>query len=251
VYHYLPTVGLSMVRTRNFDQTRRVLVETAGRLFASQGYDGTSVESIVKQAGVSKGAFYHHFGSKEDVLDAVCEAMVAESVGVIRSEVEDVSDGAVSRLNRFISAARSWSLAHLGLLKEVLVVLYRDENATMRRKIEAHTAAVSVPLLADILRQGIEDGAFDPPDPEETARLVLHLSWAVREMQVRTLLESQAASVALPVLQRRWDVYVDMVERMLGARRGSLERVSPADALRVLESTRASEAGAVKQAGAP
>jgi AcrR family transcriptional regulator len=54
-----------MARPRNLQQTRALLVEAATALFASQGYDRTSVEAVIQQAGVSKGAFYHHFDSTE------------------------------------------------------------------------------------------------------------------------------------------------------------------------------------------
>jgi AcrR family transcriptional regulator len=207
------------------------------------------VESIIQQAGVSKGAFYHHFSSKAEILDAVTECMVAEAMDEIRSAVADVSVGAINRLNRFLMASRSWSLAHFGLLREVLAVLYQDENATMRRKIEAHATALNVPLLADILRQGIEEHVFDPPDPEETARLILQLSFAMREVRVRTLLESGMSAAALAVLQQRVDLYIEMLERMLGARKGSIERLSVGETLPSTETERALEARSATQAG--
>lgn len=47
------------------------LLSTATRLFAERGYDRTSVQEIVEHAGVTKGALYHYFGSKEDLLHAV------------------------------------------------------------------------------------------------------------------------------------------------------------------------------------
>ncbi|MEU7637876.1 MULTISPECIES: TetR/AcrR family transcriptional regulator [unclassified Streptomyces] len=47
------------------------LLATATRLFAEQGYDRTSVQEIVDAAGVTKGALYHYFGSKEDLLHEV------------------------------------------------------------------------------------------------------------------------------------------------------------------------------------
>ncbi len=49
----------------------RRLLATATRLFAEQGYDRTSVQEIVDAAGVTKGALYHYFGSKEDLLHEV------------------------------------------------------------------------------------------------------------------------------------------------------------------------------------
>ncbi|WP_030622857.1 TetR/AcrR family transcriptional regulator [Streptomyces sclerotialus] len=47
------------------------LLATATRLFAEQGYDRTSVQEIVEAAGVTKGALYHYFGSKDDLLHEV------------------------------------------------------------------------------------------------------------------------------------------------------------------------------------
>ena len=47
------------------------LLAAATRLFAEQGYDRTSVQEIVEAAGVTKGALYHYFGSKEDLLHEV------------------------------------------------------------------------------------------------------------------------------------------------------------------------------------
>lgn len=224
-----------MARVRNFDKTRGLLVEASSKLFASQGYDRTSVEAIIGQAGVSKGAFYHHFSSKEEILDAVTGRMTAEAMDVIRPAAADTSGGAVNRLNRFFAASTAWSLAHFGLLKEVLAVLYRDENTTMRRKIEAHTAALSVPLLADIVRQGIEESVFDPPDAEMTARLMLELTWVMREANVRTLLESGMSTETLATLQQRADITIEMLERMLGATRGSIERFKVFEALQSTE----------------
>jgi AcrR family transcriptional regulator len=225
-----------MSRIRNLDKTRSLLIEAATRLFASQGYDRTSVEAVIRQAGVSKGAFYHHFSSKAEILDAVTGRMTTEAMHVIRPVAADTSGGAVNRLNRFFAASRTWSLAHFGLLKEVLAVLYRDENATMRRKIEAHTAAVSVPLLADIVRQGIEERVFDPPDADVTARLMLQLTVVMREANVRTVLESGMSTETIAHLQRRADITLEMLERMLGARKGSIERFKISEALESMES---------------
>ena len=50
------------------------LVKAARPLFAARGFAGTSIEDIVRAAGVTRGALYHHFGSKTDVFRAVFEA---------------------------------------------------------------------------------------------------------------------------------------------------------------------------------
>jgi len=57
-------------------KSREKILETAGRLFSQNGYDATSVHEICTQAGVSKGAFYHYFSTKETLFLILMEAWV-------------------------------------------------------------------------------------------------------------------------------------------------------------------------------
>ncbi|MGN6101053.1 MAG: TetR/AcrR family transcriptional regulator, partial [Devosia sp.] len=50
---------------------RQELLDIALKLFATRGYDETSVNDVIEAAGLSKGAFYHHFSSKEDLMKAL------------------------------------------------------------------------------------------------------------------------------------------------------------------------------------
>src|SRR3954451_3005972 len=59
------------------EATRRQLVEVATRLFTEQGYDDTSTEQVLREAGVSRGSLYHHFDSKERLFEAVVEHVEA------------------------------------------------------------------------------------------------------------------------------------------------------------------------------
>ena len=53
--------------------TRAHLIEVATRLFATQGYDGTSIEAVLAETGVSRGSLYHHFPGKKALFLAVLE----------------------------------------------------------------------------------------------------------------------------------------------------------------------------------
>ena len=59
--------------------TRNALMTAARRLFTERGYDAVSAEEIVREAGVTRGALYHHFGGKAELLEAVYERLEAES----------------------------------------------------------------------------------------------------------------------------------------------------------------------------
>jgi AcrR family transcriptional regulator len=227
-------------RARNFDRTRTTLIDAASTLFAAKGYDAVAVDTIVQEAGVSKGAFYHHFDSKDDLLDAVAERMAAEAMSAIELGVTGRSAGALARLNSFFAIARTWSADHLVLLREVLLVLYRDDNVRLRRKVEAHSFGWSVAVLADILRQGIEEKVFDVSDPDEVAQVVLRFAWAFRESQIHVLRDQDSSAETQALLERRHLLFFEMLERMIGAPKGAIERLRYPD---VVGATRADADG--------
>lgn len=58
--------------------TRERLLRIAVRMFAEHGYEGTSIEAVLKESEVSRGALYHHFTGKEALFEAVLEKLEAE-----------------------------------------------------------------------------------------------------------------------------------------------------------------------------
>jgi AcrR family transcriptional regulator len=62
------------------EATRAQLIAIARRMFAERGYEDTSIEAVLREAGVSRGSLYHHFAGKEALFEAVAED-VETSVG--------------------------------------------------------------------------------------------------------------------------------------------------------------------------
>ena len=60
-----------MARNKYPEETVRLILDVATRLFAEKGYDRTSLQDIINETKLSKGAIYHHFSSKEDILEAI------------------------------------------------------------------------------------------------------------------------------------------------------------------------------------
>ena len=89
--------------------TKRALVEVARRRFTERGYAGASLDDIVAGAEVTKGALYHHFKGKQELFEAVFEAVEATAVERIREAVrqtEDPWERALSGLREFLALTR-------------------------------------------------------------------------------------------------------------------------------------------------
>lgn len=93
--------------------TRARIVEIARSLFARSGYDATSVETVLLESGLSRGALYHHFRDKAALFEAVLEAMEAEIAEKLRAASVGIADP--------IAAMRAGSDAWLALSRDQAV----------------------------------------------------------------------------------------------------------------------------------
>jgi len=95
------------------EATRAQLIAIATRMFAERGYEDTSIEAVLREAGVSRGSLYHHFASKEALFEAVAED-VETSVGARTLAAAGRADGPVAAL-------RAGSLAWIRLAGDPVV----------------------------------------------------------------------------------------------------------------------------------
>ena len=99
---------MATTRTRRdeySDATRLALIESATGLFAAKGFASTSLDEVAADARLTKGAIYHHFASKVDLFEAVCDHLVVDSVermSQVVSAAPRTWDGAVAALDIFL-----------------------------------------------------------------------------------------------------------------------------------------------------
>jgi AcrR family transcriptional regulator len=72
--------------------TRDQLLAIATRLFAEHGYEGTSIEAVLQESGLSRGALYHHYSGKEALFEAVLEAQEAAIARKITKSLSGITD---------------------------------------------------------------------------------------------------------------------------------------------------------------
>ncbi len=143
------------VRARQREQSRRALVDEAGRLFAARGYAAVGLAEIVDATGVTKGALYHHFDSKAELFRAVLER-VQQGVAARVAAAADAESDPWSRLTAgcraFLEASTAPHVQQVMLIDGPAVLGWAgwraiDEAASGRLLEEALTALVEAGVV--------------------------------------------------------------------------------------------------------
>lgn len=157
------------------EETRARILEAAAECFAQRGYEAASVGDICERAGVSKGAFYHHFPSKQDLFMALLnEWLEALDVGLRRVQAEAANvPGALRNMAGMVGFVLSSASERLPMFLEFWTQAARDPDvwaatiAPYRRYRE---------FFADLVRAGVAEGSLRPVDAEVAAQVIVSLA---------------------------------------------------------------------------
>jgi AcrR family transcriptional regulator len=214
---------------------RAELLGCAQRLFLSQGYERTTINDVISATGLSKGAFYHHYRSKEDLLEAIAARFAQESLAFITALQADRSLNALQRLNRLLALGREWKLEHIGDLRAMFTTLLKAENAMLYHRIVEAVFAVLAPALAEIIAQGEAEGVFDSGDARTAADTLLWLSNGRRPIVVRAMAAADTdVETAISLIVERVRAEEAIVDRILGLPGGSVQLLGPEAAIRAM-----------------
>ena len=162
-----------MARNKYPEETRNLIIDTAARLYSEKGYDHTSIQDIIDHlGGLSKGAIYHHFKSKEDIMMAVADKMYlgSESEMMKVSNRKDLSGmeklKELFRVPAFNPAQTEMFEVAPDMLKnpQLLVLYLRD--SVQREATE---------LVWKVIEEGIEDGSIQTDYPKQLAEVIMLL----------------------------------------------------------------------------
>jgi AcrR family transcriptional regulator len=156
-----------LTQAERSEETVQRLLGTARELFASRGYAETSIEDIVRTAGVTRGALYHHFGGKVDIFRAVVEdeaARLAQRVERAALKKRDPWQQIEAGCREFLDACRDPAVWQIGLLDAPSVLGWRE-----LREIDARH---SLALLLRALERAMAEGRLRKRPPTPLAHLL-------------------------------------------------------------------------------
>jgi AcrR family transcriptional regulator len=149
---------------------RRVLLETAVRVVEKEGIAALSLHALTKRAGVSSGAPYHHFESREQLLAAIAEQGFELLALEMRRAADEVNDEARVRLEALGRGYMRFALAHRGHFR----VMFRPELQAQVSDEQKLTHNDAFKMLAQAIERCQREGLAPEGDP---MRLVL-IAWS-------------------------------------------------------------------------
>jgi AcrR family transcriptional regulator len=212
---------------------RAELLDCAQRLFLTRGYEQTTVNDVIAATGLSKGAFYHHFRAKEDLLEAIAGRFARDALGFIQALQSDTELDALQRLNRLLSLGREWKAEHIPELRAMFTTLLDPQNATLYHRIVEAVSGVLAPALAEIIGEGEIEGAFDAGDPALAAEVLLGLSNGRRGVVIAALDRAETdVEAGMAMIEERVRAEEAIASRLLGLRAGAVDLLGPPGVIR-------------------
>jgi AcrR family transcriptional regulator len=215
-----------MARIRKEAAVRRTeILDAAQRLIHTKGYEAMTIQDILDELRISKGGFFHHFESKQALLDTLVERMLDQAEQVLRPIVEDPALTAAGKLNRYFATVAEWKTTQKGLLTALRRVWHSDGNAVVRQKHQSIFLERIAPMIAAMIRQGVAEGVFAAAHPEQISEILINLGAGLKDARNKILLADPPIPDALPRLKRLVAAYTEAIERVLGAPAGTLKLV--------------------------
>lgn len=155
----------SRPRAEMIEETRAKLIASARQAFARQGYAKASMDELTAEAGLTRGALYHHFGDKLGLLAAVVQQIDTEMdqrLEAISSQVEDPWEAFCQRCQAYLQMA---------LEPEIQRIVLQDARALLSDTSQA-SEEQCIDTLGALLSQLIQAQVIEPVAPRAMARLI-------------------------------------------------------------------------------
>lgn len=207
---------------------REAFVDVAERLIQAKGYEGSSVQDVLDELDASRGAFYHYFDSKADLLEAVIERMVDAVMAELEPLANDPGVPALDKLQGIFSTLTRWKGERTELMLAILDVWLADHNAIVREKFRKELVVRMTPILTTIIAHGRSEGTFIVDDPGPTARVLVALFLGANETATDLFFARRSGAVSFDDVERALAAFWTAFERLLGLPAGSMTTLDPA-----------------------
>ena len=169
------------------EETKAKIMEAAIKLFSTRGYNKASVDDICQEAGISKGAFYHHFKTKQMLFLALLDGWLQAIDSAIEASKDKTAPETFMQMTEAFPFIFDTAGDNLPMFLEFWLQASREKNiweasvSPYRRYHEYFTS---------LIKKGVDEGSFVEVDPELTSRMIVSTAMG---LLLQSLLDPQGA----------------------------------------------------------
>ena len=161
-----------MARNKYPEQTLEQILFVSTKLFKEKGYEKTSIQDIIDALGMSKGAIYHHFKSKEDILNAVMDRQFSYAAQKLDQMIQNTqAANAKEKLTMILEHIVADPKAHS--IDSILSEQMKNPQFVLTGIKEGVNK--DAPIIAKLMLEGKEDGSITTDFPTECAEIFMLL----------------------------------------------------------------------------
>jgi len=153
---------------------RQIVIDAAVANFTERGFHGTSMRDIAQSAGVTVASIYHHFASKQEILQHIMVGTMTEVLALTRAAVDTADAAGAGPAERLAAIMEAWALFHTQRREEALVGA--SEIRSLDDAGRAHVVGLrdeQEALFRSIVEDGVDAGDFTTAHPLEATRAII------------------------------------------------------------------------------
>lgn len=198
--------------TKEHEERRNEILDTAETLFYTKGYTKTTINDILQKIGIAKGTFYYYFKSKEEVMYAIIHRIVDQDIEVAKQIAQKKEMNVHEKLLQILLSQGQNGAEH-DQKRELVTQFEQPGNEIIHHQTLVIIIKRLSPVLAEVIEQGITEGVYHVERPQETIELLFagaefifdvgSFHWSEKETENRIL------------------AFLNLMEKALGAKQGS------------------------------
>ena len=190
-----------------------LILDTMQKLISEKSSQAISVSDIAREAGIGKGSIYYYFKSKEEILEAVIERTYSKAIEESERLLKVSHLDALTKMEIIFRACRD-SSSEL-LLQESSTFLEMQQSALVHQQYIRIIIKKLRPILADIIRQGNQEGTMYCESPDEVAEIALLI--------LTIKFDNQLSLQPPEQIHKTLDVFIYMLETSFHIEKGRLD----------------------------
>ena len=202
---------------------KQELLDAALELFRKEGYEKTSVNAITNKVGASKGAFYHYFKSKEDILESITQQYIDLIMNIPEKIANDQDYNGLEKMNLLLSELLTFKKEYREKRLAIIEIFEMEGNLKLKQRIIDSTISNIKRPYQKIIEQGVAEGIFSNDYPAEVAELWVNMIMTMNSSIAKLLLEYKDYPSVVEDIKRKVYFYEDSMERILGLTKGSFK----------------------------